>query len=174
MAPTIHSYHASSHYYPKRDVAEQLTPNDTQKSHALAGITLPAGYLGSAFIGACLVACVRIKKDFEPRPIVIFTRSQGFDTNASKVACLILAFIWILTLWWARSSWVAWATIALMVALVLVCWLVAQSVALRFLILFIGVMSCFYAIDTLARKVNTSDASEYAHMIGCCGSRFWG
>lgn len=123
-------------------------------------ITLPAGYLGSSFIGACLVAC-------------------GFDTNASKVACLVLAFIWILTLWWARSSWVAWATIALMVGLVLVCWLVAQSVALRFLILFIGVMSCFYAIwdiidDTLARKVNTSDASEYAHMIGCCGSRFWG
>ena len=28
--------------------------------------------------------------------------------------------------------------------------------------------------DTLARKVNSSDASEYAHMIGCCGSRFWG
>ncbi|UOH80333.1 hypothetical protein LQV05_002984 [Cryptococcus neoformans] len=127
-------------------------------------ITLPAGYLGSSFIGACLVAC-------------------GFDTNASKVACLVLAFIWILTLWWARSSWVAWATIVLMVGLVL-------SVALRFLILFIGVMSCFYAIwdiidasslherrrntDTLARKVNTSDASEYAHMIGCCGSRFWG
>lgn len=82
-------------------------------------ITLPAGYLGSAFIGACLVACVRIKK-FEPRPTVIFTHSQGFDTNASKVACLVLAFIWILTLWWARSSWVAWATIALMVGLVLV------------------------------------------------------
>ncbi|WVQ88099.1 hypothetical protein IAS59_001833 [Cryptococcus gattii] len=240
MAPTIHSYHASSHYYPKRDVAEQLTPNDTQKvtlivaacyivaiailvlvsfnyvfanpspannyrhvpilekliypfklltvglhemSHALAGvltcatvekitldpqeggstrmrggipaITLPAGYLGSAFIGACLVAC-------------------GFDTNASKVACLVLAFIWILTLWWAKSSWVAWATIALMVGLVLVCWLVAQSVALRFLILFIGVMSCFYAIWDIIDAINTSDASEYAHMIGCCGSRFWG
>lgn len=28
--------------------------------------------------------------------------------------------------------------------------------------------------DTLARKVNSSDASEYATMIGCCGSRFWG
>lgn len=25
-------------------------------------ITLPAGYLGSSFIGACLVACVRIKR----------------------------------------------------------------------------------------------------------------
>ncbi|KAE8539777.1 hypothetical protein D1P53_003714 [Cryptococcus gattii VGV] len=120
----------------------------TRMRGGIPAITLPAGYLGSAFIGACLVAC-------------------GFDTNASKVACLVLAFIWILTLWWAKSSWVAWATIALMVGLVL-------SVALRFLILFIGVMSCFYAIDTLARKVNTSDVSEYAHMIGCCGSRFWG
>lgn len=28
--------------------------------------------------------------------------------------------------------------------------------------------------DTLARKVNTSDASEYATMIGCCSSKFWG
>jgi hypothetical protein len=28
--------------------------------------------------------------------------------------------------------------------------------------------------DTLQRKVNTSDASEYATMIGCCSSRFWG
>jgi Peptidase M50B-like len=28
--------------------------------------------------------------------------------------------------------------------------------------------------DTLARKVNTSDASVYAEMVGCCGSRVWG
>jgi hypothetical protein len=71
-----------------------------------------------------------------------------------------------------------------------ICWLVADSVALRFLVLFIGTMSCFYSIwdiidvsehlgdanhqDTLQRKVNTSDASEYAAIIGCCGSRFWG
>ncbi|WVF67071.1 hypothetical protein IAT40_001815 [Kwoniella sp. CBS 6097] len=214
----------NTHYYPRRAVKDDLTPNETQRitlivaasyvvaigilpilekiiypfklltvgmhemSHALAGIltcasvekitldpqeggstrmrggipaiTLPAGYLGSAFTGACLIAC-------------------GFDTNASKVACLVLAFFWVLTLWWARSSWIAWATIALMTGLIIVCWLVAHSVALRFLILFIGVMSCLYAIwdivdDTLARKVNTSDASEYANLIGCCGSRFWG
>ncbi|WVQ73752.1 hypothetical protein IAR50_003332 [Cryptococcus sp. DSM 104548] len=230
MAPALTSNYIDAygstglHQFPRRDVAEVLTPNSTQRvtlivgacyivaiailpvlekliypfklltvgmhemSHAIAGvltcatvekitldpqeggstkmrggvpaITLPAGYLGSSFIGACLVAC-------------------GFDTNASKVACLFLAFIWILTLWWAKSSWVAWATIALMVGLVLVCWLVADSVALRFFVLFVGVMSCFYAIwdiidDTLARKVNTSDASEFAKMIGFCGSRFWG
>nr|XP_031863112.1 uncharacterized protein CI109_001590 [Kwoniella shandongensis]KAA5530184.1 hypothetical protein CI109_001590 [Kwoniella shandongensis] len=144
---------------------EQITldPHEggsTRMRGGIPAITLPAGYLGSSFIGACLIAC-------------------GFDTDASKVACLVLAFFWILTLWWARRSWIAFATIALMAALVIICWLVAHSVALRFLVLFIGVMSCFYAIwdivdDTLARKVNTSDASEYANIIGCCGSRFWG
>ncbi|RXK41358.1 hypothetical protein M231_01263 [Tremella mesenterica] len=123
-------------------------------------ITLPAGYLGSSFIGACLITC-------------------GFDTDASKVASLVLCFLFLLTLWWAKRSWVAWFSILITVALIIICWLVAHSVALRFLVLFIGVMSCLYCIwdiidDSLSRKVNTSDASEYAHMIGCCGSRFWG
>ncbi|ORY23422.1 peptidase M50B-like-domain-containing protein [Naematelia encephala] len=132
----------------------------TRMRGGIPAITLPAGYLGSSLIGAGLIAC-------------------GFDTDASKVATLVLAFFWILTLWWARRSWVAYVTIAIMAGLVIVCWLVAHSVALRFLILFIGVMSCFYAIwdivdDTLSRKVNTSDASEYARIVGCCGSRFWG
>jgi hypothetical protein len=49
-------------------------------------LTLPAGYLGSSFIGACLIAC-------------------GFDTNASKVASIILAVFFLITLWWARRNW---------------------------------------------------------------------
>ena len=44
----------------------------TRMSGGIPAITLPAGYLGSSFIGACLIAC-------------------GFDTNASKVATLVLA-----------------------------------------------------------------------------------
>lgn len=48
-------------------------------------VTLPAGYLGSSLIGAALIAC-------------------GFDTKASKIACLVLAGFFILTLWWARRS----------------------------------------------------------------------
>lgn len=55
-------------------------------SGGIQAITLPAGYLGSSFIGACLIAC-------------------GFDTNASKVACLVLAVFFIFTLWWARKNW---------------------------------------------------------------------
>lgn len=48
-------------------------------------VTLPAGYLGSSLIGAALIAC-------------------GFDTKASKIACLVLAGFFLITLWWARRS----------------------------------------------------------------------
>ena len=57
----------------------------TRMSGGIAAITLPAGYLGSSFIGACLIAC-------------------GFDTNASKIACLVLAVFFVFTLWWARNN----------------------------------------------------------------------
>lgn len=43
----------------------------TRMTGGISAITLPAGYIGSSFIGACLIAC-------------------GFDTNASKVATLVL------------------------------------------------------------------------------------
>lgn len=57
-------------------------------SGGIPAITLPAGYLGSSFIGAALIAC-------------------GFDINASKVACLVLAVFFLFTLWWARRNWLS-------------------------------------------------------------------
>lgn len=33
---------------------------------------------------------------------------------------------------------------------------------------------CSFTDDTLARKVNTSDASVFADQFGCCPSRVWG
>jgi hypothetical protein len=48
-------------------------------------LTLPAGYTGSAFIGAALIAC-------------------GFDINASKIASLVLAAFFLFTLFWARRE----------------------------------------------------------------------
>jgi len=42
-----------------------------------------------------------------------------------------------------------------------------------------GVMSCMYVIwdivdDTIARKLNASDAAAYARVCGCCPSQVWG
>jgi hypothetical protein len=68
----------------------ELDPDEggaTRMSGGIPWLTLPAGYLGSSFIGAALIAC-------------------GFNTNASKIACLALAVFWLFTLWWARKSWV--------------------------------------------------------------------
>ena len=57
----------------------------TMMSGGIPWLTLPAGYLGSGLIGAALIAC-------------------GFDTNASKVASLVLAAFFLFTLWWARRN----------------------------------------------------------------------
>lgn len=141
----------------------ELDPDEggaTRMSGGVPWITLPAGYLGSSLIGACLIAC-------------------GFDTNASKIACLVLAVFFLFTLWWARRNLLSWFLIFGMSALIVVFWFVGGGVALRYLVLFIGVMSCLYVLwdvidDTIARKVNASDASAFARICGCCPSQVWG
>ncbi|KAF8162769.1 peptidase M50B-like-domain-containing protein [Crassisporium funariophilum] len=141
----------------------ELDPDEggsTRMSGGISSLTLPAGYLGSSLIGACLIAC-------------------GFNTNASKIASIVLAVFFLFTLWWARKNWLTWLLIFGMSGLIVLFWFVAGGIALRYLVLFIGVMSCMYVLwdvidDTLARKVNTSDASEFARICGCCPSRVWG
>jgi len=141
----------------------ELDPDEggaTRMSGGISWITLPAGYLGSSFIGACLIAC-------------------GFDTTAAKIACLVLAIFFIFTLWWARKNWLTWALIGGLGVLIILAWFIDHSITLRYLVLFVGVMSCMYSIwdifdDTLARKVNESDASKFAEVCGCCPSQVWG
>jgi hypothetical protein len=141
----------------------ELDPDEggsTSMSGGIAWLTLPAGYLGSSLIGAGLIAC-------------------GFDTNASKVASLVLAGFFLFTLWWARRTLLAWILIVGMSGLIVLFWFVAGGVALRYFVLFIGVMSCMYVLwdvidDTIARKVNSSDASAFARICGCFPSRVWG
>ncbi|CAL1703338.1 unnamed protein product [Somion occarium] len=141
----------------------ELDPDEggaTRMSGGIPWLTLPAGYLGSSLIGAALITC-------------------GFNTNASKVATIALAAFFLVTLWWARRNWITWVLILGMSGLIILFWFVAQSVALRYLVLFIGVMSCLYVLwdivdDTISRKVNGSDASSFAKICGCCPSQVWG
>ncbi|KAH8995890.1 peptidase M50B-like-domain-containing protein [Lactarius hatsudake] len=160
----------------------ELDPDEggaTTMSGGIPWLTLPAGYLGSGLIGAALIAC-------------------GFDTDASKVATLVLAVFFLFTLWWARPqspvslfvpSWVAstglnlairtWVLLLGMSGLIILFWFIKGGVALRYLVLFIGVMSCMYVLwdvidDTIARKVNSSDASAFAKICGCFPSQVWG
>lgn len=141
----------------------ELDPDEggsTRMSGGIPWITLPAGYLGSSFIGACLIAC-------------------GFNTNASKIASIVLAVFFLFTLWWARRNLLTWVLIFGMAGLTILFWFVAGGAALRYFVLFVGVMSCMYVLwdvidDTIARKVNESDASAFAKVCGCFPSQVWG
>jgi len=141
----------------------ELDPDEggaTSMSGGIPWLTLPAGYLGSGLIGAALIAC-------------------GFDTNASKVASLVLAVFFIFTLWWARRNVLTWVLLLGMSGLIVLFWLLNGGEVLRYLVLFIGVMSCLYVLwdvidDTIARKVNASDASAFAKICGCFPSQVWG
>ncbi|QRC93755.1 hypothetical protein JI435_302870 [Parastagonospora nodorum SN15] len=122
-------------------------------------ITLPAGYLGSSLIGGLLIFC-------------------GFNIVASKVASIVLGVCFLLTLWWARKDWLTIVTILMAVGLLIAFWFIKHGEALRFMVLFIGVMSSLYSVwdicdDLVLRKVNSSDASVFAKRYGG-SSQCWG
>ncbi|KAH9892152.1 peptidase M50B-like-domain-containing protein [Xylariomycetidae sp. FL2044] len=139
-----------------------LDPREGGVTHMAGGksaITLPAGYLGSSLIGALLIFC-------------------GFNIVASKVASLVLAVCFLLTLWWGKKDWLTILTIFLAVGLLVACWFIVHAEALRFVVLFIGVMSSLYSVwdicdDLILRKVNSSDASVFAQRYGG-SSQCWG
>ncbi|CAM1511040.1 Fc.00g085530.m01.CDS01 [Cosmosporella sp. VM-42] len=139
-----------------------LDPNEGGVTHMLGGkqaFTLPAGYLGSSIIGALLTFC-------------------GFNIVASKVASIVLAVCFLLTLWWGKRDWLTILTILLAVGLLIACWFISHAQALRFVVLFIGVMSSLYSVwdicdDLILRKVNSSDASVFAKRYGG-SSQCWG
>jgi len=139
-----------------------LDPREGGVTHMQGGInaiTLPAGYLGSSLIGALLIFC-------------------GFNIVASKVASIVLGVCFLLTLWWARKDWLTILTILAAVALLIACWFIKHAEALRFVVLFLGVMSALYSAwdicdDLILRKVNESDASVFAQRYGG-SSQCWG
>ncbi|CEH15410.1 hypothetical protein CBOM_03725 [Ceraceosorus bombacis] len=140
----------------------ELDPNEGGATRMRGGVpwlTLPAGYLGSSFVGAALIAC-------------------AFDIRASKVVTFVLAAFFLLTLWWARRDWLTWVLLICMAGLIVGFWFIANGVALQFLVLFIGVMS-WYSLwdicdDLIFRKVNESDATAFAKVVGCFPPQLWG
>jgi hypothetical protein len=107
-----------------------LDPHEGGVTHMVGGksiITLPAGYLGSSVIGALLIFC-------------------GFNITASKVCSIVLGVCFLLTLWWGKRDWLTILTVLLAVGLLVAFWFIAHAIALRYVVLFIGVMSSLYSV----------------------------
>lgn len=139
-----------------------LDPNEgglTKMRGGIQACTLPAGYLGSSLIGALLIFA-------------------GFDTVASKVASIVLAVMLLITLWWARN-WLTRGVVVIAIGIMVALWFIDHGSPLRFYVLFNGVMSCLYSVwdivdDLVFRKVNESDASQFAKLCPLIPSRVWG
>lgn len=121
-----------------------LDPREGGVTHMRGGIgafTLPAGYLGSSLIGALLIFC-------------------GFDIVASKIASLVLAVCFLVTLWWGKKDWLTISTILAAVGLLVACWFIAHAEALRFVVLFIGVMSALYSVWDIVSAFDSLSATS--------------
>ncbi|KAF3760929.1 hypothetical protein M406DRAFT_282802 [Cryphonectria parasitica EP155] len=121
----------------------------TQMSGGLGAVTYPAGYLGSSLVGSLMIFC-------------------GFDIVASKVASLVIGVLFLLLLWWGgEKRWIAPAIILFNTGLLVACWFIADSEALRFYVLFVGTLTATYSVwdifdDCIRRDVEGSDSHQMA------------
>lgn len=102
----------------------------------------------------------------------------GFDVLASKIVSVIIAVCLLATLWWSRN-WLTRGLTVLFIGLIIGFWFINGGAILRYIVLFMGVMSCLYSLwdiveDLVVRKVNESDATKFAKHTGCCVPQFWG
>ncbi|TIB94205.1 hypothetical protein E3Q19_00523 [Wallemia mellicola] len=138
----------------------RLDPHEGGETRMRGGwsfISLPAGYLGSSLIGAIFIAV-------------------GFDSFASKIACFVIAASFLICIYWARRIFLNRPDNRIG------CGKLSHGIYLRYVILFIGVMSCLYSIwdiiddtsSSLIRKVASSDAVQMSYAFKCIPSRGWG
>lgn len=103
----------------------------THMAGGVPAITLPAGYLGSSLAGALMIFC-------------------GFNIVASKVASLVIGVLFLLLIWWGvwrlknvkldqyEKRWLAPMVIVSNTAVLVACWFIADSEALRYYVVSTG------------------------------------
>ncbi|WVQ65554.1 uncharacterized protein L199_003731 [Kwoniella botswanensis] len=113
--------------------------------------TLASGYIGSSIVGF----------------LFIFS---GFNIVASKACALVLHFGLLVPVLRA-DHWIAYASIIGCEALLIGLWFGDHGNALRFFVLFVGVMNLFYVVwdyidERLFDKRNTSDCAQFSELLG--------
>lgn len=129
----------------------------TKLRGGISWITLPAGYVGSAFFGALMIFSI-------------------FNTVAlyvvSAFVCLCLLFVL-----YKASNWITRGLTLLFIAVILLIW-IFEPFYLKYFIGFLGVMSGSYALwdmvdDLIQHEKHESDAAVFAKRYGG-HSKCWG
>ncbi|CAI2164804.1 296_t:CDS:2 [Funneliformis geosporum] len=101
--------------------AIEIDPDEGGVTRMRGGIpcwTLPAGYLGSSFIGALLIFC-------------------GFNVMASKVASVILGVLLLILLFWAKN-WLTRGLTVFFACVIVGLWFIEKGAGLKYFVLFVG------------------------------------
>ncbi|KAG0279538.1 hypothetical protein BGZ95_000909 [Linnemannia exigua] len=115
-------------------------------------LALPAGYLGSSFLGAILVFC-------------------AFNVVASKGAAIMLILCLVLTIFWARNL-LAFGVCLFFAGITGLLWWLDGGKYLKYFTLFLGILEI---LDMLVlRKSNGSDAEQFAEKYGIFPAQGWG
>jgi len=135
---------------------------ETEHTGGVWWIVLPAGYVGSAFLGGCLIV------------------ASGSPFGA-LIACAVLVILLLFTfICWARSPWAVGLSILVLVLLVgstIPFWLHVDPRAYgpRFATGFAGVLNCLFACydiidDLIKRTVDGSDSDKCSKHCSCISS----
>ncbi|GAA5989646.1 hypothetical protein JCM10908_000570 [Rhodotorula pacifica] len=140
-----------------------LDPNQggsTRMEGGWAFASLPAGYIGSTLIGAALIFA-------------------SFDLKASKIAAIPLVVHLVFVAFFARKSRFTILFVSMPIGLVLVLYIVAHSIFLRFLLAALGVMNVMYSVwdqfdDLVFHKINASDVCAFQQEYPWLPAQVWG
>ncbi|KAK4056914.1 hypothetical protein OIO90_002164 [Microbotryomycetes sp. JL221] len=121
---------------------------------------LPAGYIGSTFIGASLIFA-------------------SFDQKASKIACFPVWAMMLFVMWCARKDMFVLCHVTFSLGMTLALFIIAHGVFLRFFVMYIGVMNVMYTVwdildDLVFQKFAESDCSAFARRYPWMPSQAWG
>ncbi|KAI8452130.1 peptidase M50B-like-domain-containing protein [Phakopsora pachyrhizi] len=119
---------------------------------------LPAGYISSCLFGGVMLFC-------------------GFNTLASKVASFIIGMSLIVVFWWASGMLTRLLTLCAL-GLMIGFWFIDHAGVLRYFVLFVGVMSCWYVIydvmdDFVFRKLNPCCPVLFEERFPMVRAGFW-
>ncbi|XP_057436540.1 uncharacterized protein LOC130728968 [Lotus japonicus] len=135
----------------------------TQTRGGIYWVILPAGYLGSSFWGMALILA-----------------STNILTARIAAGCFIAALVIVL---FVAKNWTLRGLCIGFIIFIAVIWLLQEKTevrALRYVILFIGVMNSLFSVydiydDLISRRVHSSDAEKFAEVCPCpCNGIGWG
>ncbi|CAN6445260.1 unnamed protein product [Victoria cruziana] len=135
----------------------------TETRGGIYWIILPAGYLGSSFWG-----------------MVFILASTNLISARISAGCFLAALFIVLFV--AKNWFLRGLCIGFIIFLAVV-WLLQEKTsihALRYIILFIGVMNSLFSVydiydDLISRRIHSSDAEKFADLCLCpCNGVAWG